>query len=157
MVSIIEKILTWTVSIVLIAIVGYVFFAAYTVLSSPNKCGLNDGPFVATLVNPIPITDSAQVFKLSGNGKLILENRNDTLSPIFTLVENGITKWTLDTDIKNMPNYEGSEIREINHLTVVKDADLIELHFYADWDCGFEQGKMTINRKSGKNYFCLSW
>jgi hypothetical protein len=48
--------------------------------SFTSGCGMDDGPFNAVLIDPIEISDSAQVFELLNNGKMILENRNDTLS-----------------------------------------------------------------------------
>ena len=118
---------------------------------------MDDGPFKAVLIDPVEISDSAQVFKLSGNGKLILENRIDTLSPVLTLMENGKVKWTLDTDLRNTKGYETCRIWEITNVTLIKDTDPIKLYFTGYWTYGAEAGSMKIDRKDGENSYCLSW
>ena len=84
-----KKILIWITSIIGIGVIGYVLFAGYVVYTLSSGCGTNNGPFEAVLIEKIELTEKAQQFELSENGKLILENRNDTLSPIITLIENG--------------------------------------------------------------------
>lgn len=130
---------------------GYVYFSLF------SGCGMDDGPFTAVIVDPIVISDSAQIFDLSDNGKLILENRNDTLSPILTCIENGEVKWTLDTDVRNTKGYETCKIWEISSVTVTKNTDPIKLNFAGHWTYGAEAGSMEIDRQDGKNSFCLSW
>ena len=88
----IKKILIWTASIIGIGVIGYLAFVAYVVYSFTSGCGMDDGPFKAVRIEQIVISDSAETFDLSNNGKLILENRDDTLSPILTLIENGKIK-----------------------------------------------------------------
>ena len=108
-----KKILIWTASIIGIGIIGYLGFVGYVVYSITSGCGMDDGPFEAVLIEPILISDSSQTLNLSDNGQLILENRNDTLSPILTLIENGKVKWTLDTDVRNTKGYETCRIWEL--------------------------------------------
>jgi hypothetical protein len=118
---------------------------------------MDDGPFKAVLIDQIEMSDSSQVFDLSNQGKLILENRNDTLSPILSLVEKGNTKWTIDTDVRNTTGYENCRIWEINNITITENIDQIKLNFIGYWTYGAERGSMEINRKNGENIFCLSW
>ena len=99
----------------------------------------------------------AQIFNLSENGKLILENRNDTLSPILMLIEKEQVKWTLDTDVRNTEGYETCSIWEIRNVSITKDTDPVKLRFTGYWTYGAEEGFMEINREDGDNSFCLSW
>jgi len=122
-----------------------------------GPCGLDDGPFKAILVDQVVISDSALTFNLADNGQLILDNRNDTLSPVLTLVENGQKKWTLDTDVRNTKGFENWRIWKISNVTITKDTDPIRLTFTGHWTFGAERGSMEIDRKTGDNSFCLSW
>jgi hypothetical protein len=65
-----KKILIWSVSIIGIAIIGYLTFVGTVLYTLSSGCGMDDGPFKAILIDPITISDSAQVFDLSKNGKL---------------------------------------------------------------------------------------
>jgi len=152
-----KKILIWTTSIIGLGIIGCVAFLGYVFFSFTSGCGMDDGPFIAVLIDPIEISDSAQSFELSGNAKLILENRNNTLSPVLTLIENGEIRWTLDTDVSNTTGYETCRIWEISDLTVKEDSDPITLSFAGHWTYGVEAGSMEIDREDGDNSFCLSW
>nr|WP_299383092.1 hypothetical protein [Allomuricauda sp.] len=122
-----------------------------------SGCGMNDGPFTAVLIDQNKISENSRSFKLNNNAVLILDNRNDSLSPTLTLKENGIIKWTLDTDTRNTKGYESEQIWEISNLSITKTADPIKLEFTAHWTYGAEAGWMEINRENGKNSFCLSW
>ena len=152
-----KKILIWTFSIIGIGIVGYIGLFCYVLYSFGSDCGMDDGPFKAVLIDPIEITDNAEQFDISDNGILILENRNDTLSPILTLIENGKVKWTLDTDVRNTEGFESTRIWEISNITIEKKTDPIKLVFTGHWTYGAEHGSMEIDREDGENEFCLSW
>jgi hypothetical protein len=132
-------------------------FVAYVVYTFSSGCGMDDGPFKAVTTTPIEITETSERFKLSKGGELILTNRNDTLSPILTLFENGKLIWTLDTDVRNTKGYETCRIWEISNVTVTKDTDPIKIRFTGHWTYGAEAGSMEIDRENGKNSFCLSW
>ena len=125
--KVVKKILIWTASIIGIGIIGYIVFVGYVDYQFSSGCGMDDGPFEAVLIDKIELTEKAQQFDLSENGKLILENRNDTLSPIITLIENGKVKWTLDTDTRNTKGYESTRIWKISNLTITKKTDPIKL------------------------------
>lgn len=152
-----KKIFIWTVSILGIGAITYLGFIAFVIFSMKNGCGMDDGPFKAIKTNPIKITETSERFKLSKGGELILTNRNDTLSPILTLIENGKIVWTLDTDVKNTKGYETCRIWELSNVTITKDTDPIELRFTGHWTYGAEAGSMEIDRDNGDNSFCLSW
>lgn len=152
-----KKILIWAASIIGIGVIGYVGFVGYVLFTFSSGCGMDDGPFEAVLIDQIEITENAQHFDLSDNAKLILENRNDTLSPIITIIENGKIKWTLDTDTRNTNGYESTRIWEISNLTITKNTDPIKLRFTGHWTYGAEAGSMEIDREDGENSFCLSW
>ncbi len=153
----VKKILICTASIIGIGVIGYIGFIGYVLYTFNSGCGMDDGPFNAVLIDQIELTDTAEQFDLSDNGKLILENRNDTLSPIITLIENGEIKWTLDTDTRNTKGYESTRIWEISNVTITKDSDPIILRFKGLWTYGAEAGSMEIDREDGENSFCLSW
>lgn len=153
----VQKILIWVASIIAIGIIGYIALVGYVVYSFSSGCGMDDGPFKAVLIDPIEVSDSVQTFDLSENGQLILENRNDTLSPIIALIENGRVKWALDMDVRNTVGYETCRIWEISNLTVTNDTDPIALSFAGHWTYGTEAGSMEIDRENGENSFCLSW
>lgn len=152
-----KKILIWTFSIFGLGIVGYIGFVGYIFYSFNCGCGMDDGPFEAVLINSVELTENAEYFELSDNGVLILENRNDTLSPILTLIENGNVKWTLDIDTRNTKGYETTRIWKISNVAVSKDTDPINLNFAGHWTYGAEAGSMEIDRDNGENTFCLSW
>jgi hypothetical protein len=152
-----KKIIIVIASIIGIGVIAYLGFVLFVVYTFTRGCGMDDGPFYAVKTAPIEISESATRFPLSGNGELILDNRNDTLSPILTLKENGEIKWTLDTDVRNTKGYETCRIWEIGSLTITKDTDPIRLIFTGHWTYGVEAGSMKIKRKSGENSFCLSW
>ncbi|WP_412984405.1 hypothetical protein [Pontimicrobium sp. IMCC45349] len=118
---------------------------------------MDDGPFEAVLVDQIELTETSQYFELSEGGKLILENRNDTLSPIISLIEHGKVKWTLDTDTRNTEGYESTRIWKISNLQITNSTNPINLRFTGHWTYGAEQGSMEIDREDGDNRFCLSW
>lgn len=118
---------------------------------------MDDGPFNAVMIEPIKISESAQVFDLSDNGTLIIDNRTDSLSPILTLKENGKIKWTLDTDTRNTREYANTRIWNIRKVEILNKSNPIRFQFFADWTYGSESGGMEINRESGENNFCLSW
>lgn len=153
----VKKIIIWTASILGIGVIAYLGFVAYVVYTFSSGCGMDDGPFKAVTTTPIEITETSERFKLSKGGELILTNRNDTLSPILTLIENGKIIWTLDTDVRNSKGYETCRIWEISNLTVTKDTDPIKIRFTGHWTYGAEAGSMEIDRENGENSFCLSW
>lgn len=153
----VKTIIIWTASLLGIGAISYFVFVAYVVVSLTSSCGMDDGPFKAIKTTPIVITETSERFKLSKDGELILTNRNDTLSPILTLVENGKVMWTLDTDVRNTKGYETCSIGELSNVTITNDTDPIKLRFIGHWTYGAEAGSMEINRESGENSFCLSW
>lgn len=153
----IKRLLIWVFSIIGIGIIGYVGFVSYVMYSMFSGCGIDDGPFKATLINPIEISKTAEEFNLSNNGKLILENRSDSLSPTLTLIENGKVKWTLDTDTRNTQGYKSTRFWEISNLTISKKTNPVKLNFTGHWTYGAEAGSMKIDRNDGDNSFCLSW
>ena len=153
----VKKIIIWTASIIGIGVIGYLGFVAYVVYSFSSGCGMDDGPFSAIKTTPIEITETSERFKLSKDGELILTHRNDTLSPILTLIENGKIKWTLDTDVRNTKGYESCRIWELSNVTITKDTDPIKIRFTGHWTYGAEAGSMEIDRENGENSFCLSW
>jgi len=140
-----------------IGIAGYLVLVALVWHMLNVGCGMDDGPFEAVIIEPIELSENAQEFDLSNNGKLILENRNDTLSPILTLVENGKVKWTLDTDTRNTEGFESTFIWKISRVTITENTDPIKLNFAGHWIYGVEAGSMEIDRDDGDNSFCLSW
>ncbi|TYP70883.1 hypothetical protein [Aquimarina intermedia] len=152
-----KQILIWTFVVIGFGIIGYVGFVGYVLYSFGSGCGMDDGPFKAVLIDPVELTTNTERFEVSDNGTLILENRNDTLSPIFTLVENGNVKWRLDTDTRNTKGYESTRIWKISSVEVTKDTDPIKLNFTAHWTYGAEAGSIQIDREDGENSFCLSW
>ena len=146
--------------ILAICLVGFFGYKVYDFLTFSwlgNGCGTDDGPFTALHIAPIKLSDSIQTFDLADNRQLILENRNDTLSPILTLIQNGKVKWTLDTDTRNTEGYENTRIWKISNVTITNDTDRIELNFLGHWTYGAEAGSMEIVRDNGENTFCLSW
>jgi hypothetical protein len=153
----VKKIIIWTASIIGIGVITYLGFVAYAVYSFTSGCGMDDGPFKAITTAPIEISETSERFKLSKGGELILTNRNDSLSPILTLIENGKVKWTLDTDVRNTKGFESCRIWELSNVTVTKDTDPIKLRFTGHWTYGAEAGSMEIDRRNGENSFCLSW
>lgn len=153
----IKRILIWTSSIIALGIVGYIGFVSYVMYSMFSGCGMDDGPFKAVLIDPIVISETAKEFDLSNNGKLILENRTDSLSPVLILIEDGKIKWTLDTDTRNTIEYKSTRIWGISNVAISKNNDPIELNFTAHWTYGAEAGSMKIDRDDGDNSFCLSW
>ena len=152
-----KKILIWTFSIIGFGILGYIGFVGYVMYTFASGCGMDDGPFNAVLIEQTQISENSQTFELNNNGILILDNRTDSLSPTLTLKENGIVKWTLDTDTRNTKGYESTRIWKISSVTVIKNTDPIKLNFVGHWTYGAEVGSMEIDRKTGKNNFCLSW
>lgn len=153
----VKKIIIWTASIIGIGVIAYLGFVAYVVYSLTSGCGMDDGPFKAITITPIEITETSERFKLSKGGELILTNRNDTLSPILTLIEDGKVIWTLDTDVRNTKGYETCRIWEISNVTITKDTNPIKIRFTGHWTYGAEAGSMEIDRENGENSFCLSW
>ena len=151
------KILIWTISIVAVGIISYFVYVIMTFdIGYGGECGMDDGPFKGIIIDPIEKSVFAQVFEIE-NGQLILENRNDSLSPILMLIENGITKWTIDTDVRNTFGNENSRIWEISDVSITNKSNPIELEFIGHWTYGAEFGSMTIERNNGDNKFCLSW
>ncbi|PKH52173.1 hypothetical protein CXF68_16390 [Tenacibaculum sp. Bg11-29] len=140
-----------------IGIIGYLALVALVWYQFNIGCGIDDGPFKAVIVAQIEITKSAKEFDLSDNGILMLENRNDTLSPILTLIEKGKVKWTLDMNTKNTKGYESTNIWRISNISVEKKTDPIKLFFTGHWTYGAEHGSIEIDREDGDNKFCLSW
>ncbi len=152
-----KKILIWILSIIGIVAAGYIVFMAYAVYTFVSGCGMDDGPFEAVLVEEMEISENSEIFELENDGILVLDNRADSLSPILTLKEKGIVKWTLDTDTRNTEGYESTRIWEISNVTVIENNDPIVLRFAADWSSGVEAGSIEIDRGDGDNSFCLSW
>lgn len=152
-----KKILIWILSIIGFIVIGYAILMLFVLYSFSSGCGMDDGPFKAVSIAPIEISNKAQTFELSNDGKLILDNRSDTLSPVLTLIEDGKIKWTLDTDTRNTVGYETTEIWKITNLTITINNDPIKLKFIGYWTFGGEAGSMEIDRDDGDNSFCLSW
>ena len=152
-----KKILIWTFSIIGIGILGYIGFVGYVMYTFASGCGMDDGPFNAVLIEQTNISENSEIFELKNNGILILDNRTDSLSPTLTLKENGIVKWTLDTDTRNTKGYESTRIWKISNVTITKKTDPIKLNFAGHWTYGAEAGSMEIEREDGENSFCLSW
>lgn len=154
------KIILISSGVVLALLIGGVavyLYLIFSTLESLGPCGYNDGPFRAVRIDPVTISHSALTFDLSKQGKLFIENRGDTLSPIITLTENGQVKWTLDTDVRNTKGFEKCWIREIENVRITEEANSIRLAFLAYWTYGGEAGSMQIDRETGANTFCLSW
>lgn len=84
---------------------------------------MEDRSFSAIKTTPLKLTGRPERFELSGNGELMLTNRNDTLSPILTLIENGKVKSTLDKDVRYTKGYESCRIWEIGNLRIAKHID----------------------------------
>ncbi|MGB1308540.1 MAG: hypothetical protein ACPG6B_06495 [Oceanihabitans sp.] len=152
-----KKILIWIFSIIGIGIIGYISFVGFVMYTFASGCGIDDGPFNAILVEETIISGNSKIFELKNNGILILDNRTDSLSPTLTLKENGIIKWTLDTDTRNTKGYESTRIWKISNVTITKKSDPIKLNFAGHWTYGAEAGSMEIDRENGENRFCLSW
>ncbi|WP_028890469.1 hypothetical protein [Tenacibaculum ovolyticum] len=152
-----KKILTGIAIISGIGIVSYLTLVSLVWYQFNVGCGMDDGPFKAVIVTPSEITKNAKEFDLSDNGILMLENRNDTLSPTLTLIEKGKVKWTLDMNTQNTKGYESTNIWKISNVSFEKKTDPIKLLFTGHWTFGAEQGSMEIDRENGNNKFCLSW
>ena len=155
----VKKILIGTGIVFGLAIIagGVYLYLVFRALDSLGPCGFDDGPFTAVIIDNMAVSDTVQTFDLTNNGQLILNNRNDTLSPLLTLVENGKTKWTLDTDVRKTKGFETCRIWEISSVTVTKNSDPIKLTFLGHWTYGAERGSMEIDRETADNSFCLSW
>ncbi len=157
MIRIPTKPLIWTTLIIAIGIISYFIYVIMTFdIGYRGECGMDDGPFNGIIIDPIEKSESAQVYEID-NGQLIIENRNESLSPILMLIENGVTKWTIDTDVRNTIGNENSRIWEISNVSITNKSNPIELEFIGHWTYGAEFGTMTIERKNGDNKFCLSW
>lgn len=152
-----KKTIIGIIAIAGIAIIAYAGFVLYAVYTFTSGCGMDDGPFKAVKIENQNLTDDLLIFDLSDKGKLIIDNRNDSLSPILTLIENEKVKWTLDTDVRNTEGYETCRIWKIDNVTVTKDSNPIKLTFTGYWTFGAERGSMEIDRTTGDNSFCLSW
>jgi hypothetical protein len=152
-----KKILIWTISIIGIGILGYLSFVGFVLYTFMSGCGMDDGPFNAVLTNQNKLSENSITFDLKNNGILILDNRTDSLPPTLTLKENGIIKWTLDTNTSNTKGYESTRIWKISNVTITNNTDHIKLNFTGHWTYGAEAGSMKIDRKDGENSFCLSW
>lgn len=153
----IEKTIITIASIIGITLISYIGYTIFVVYTFTSGCGLDDGPFKAVKINPIELTESSEKFKLLGNALLVLTNREGELSPVFTLIEDGKTKWTLDMDVSKTEGYESYRLWKINNVNLTQNINQIKLTFTAHWTYGAENGSMKINRKNGKNTFCLSW
>jgi len=136
-----KKIIIWIVSIIGISIIVCIGFFAYIIKS------LDYGPFHATKIEPIEISDNVMRFQLSENGEFIIDNRIDTLSPVLTFIENRTIKWTL----------EMNEITEIGDVSITS---IDPIRFYFIWfnthSYGVDRGRMKINKRTGKNKFYLN-
>ena len=152
----IKKILIVIFSISGLGILAYLGFVIMMYYTFTVGCGMDDGPFEAEIIKEYKPTENQNIFKLK-EGELIIDNRNDTLSPIISLKEKGITKWILDTDTRNTKGYESTRIWEISNVTIEKETSKIHLSFVGHWTYGAERGKIKIDRKDGENKFCLSW
>ncbi len=130
---------------------------AYVIQTIGNGCGMDDGPFHAVPVRVMEPSENAQIFNLAENGKLVLDNRNDTLSPVITWIEYGKIKWSLDMDTRHTKGYETTRLWKMSHVTNINNTNPIKLHFTGHWTYGAEAGYLEINRENGENHFCLSW
>src|SRR5690554_4645845 len=99
-----KKSLIWIGSIIVIGVVSYIGFVGYVFYTFTSGCGMDDGPFYAVKLPDIQFSDSLQTFDLS-DGKLILDNRSDSLSPVLALEVNGSLSWILDTDVSKTKGY----------------------------------------------------
>jgi len=116
---------------------------------------MDDGPFYAERINNVKFSESIQAFNLSGR-TLILDSRSEDLSPILAFEKNGKSLWVLDTDVSNTSGYETTRIWEISSVKI-QDGPKIQMKFIGHWTFGAEAGTMEIDKKNGKNSFCLSW
>ncbi len=151
-----KRILIVISSILGLGVLAYLGFVIMMYYTFTVGCGMDDGPFEAEIIKEYKSTENQNVFKLK-EGELIIDNRNDTLSPIILLKEKGKAKWILDTDTRNTKGYEYTRIWEISNVTIEKETSEIHLSFVGHWTFGAERGKITIDRKDGENKFCLSW
>ena len=151
-----KRLLILLISIFGLGIVLYIGFEILMYYTFTVGCGMDDGPFKAKIINEYKSTENLKIIQLK-KGRLIIDNRNDSLSPIIYLKEKGITKWVLDTDTRNTEGYENTRIWKISDITIENDNSEIKLSFIGHWTYGSERGKITIDRKNGGNKFCLSW
>lgn len=151
-----KKIIIWIAAAIGLGIVGYIGFTIYVFFMLTSGCGMDDGPFNAMIVDHYELSDSIEIFEID-SGHLILDNRNDTLSPMIIIEENGEDKFIFDMDVRNTKGFKSYRIWEISNLSIVDGGQKIRLRFTGHWSYGAEAGYMEINRKNGKNNFCLSW
>lgn len=139
-----------------IGIIGYLILFSLVWYQFNVGCGLDDGPFEAIKIEKCDYSENIETYNLK-EGKLILDNRHDTLSPIITYLVANKVKWTLDTDVRNTSGYETCRISSINNLKIEEHSKELNLTFYAVWTYGAESGSMNIEKSNGENKFCLSW
>ncbi|SDY07998.1 hypothetical protein SAMN05444411_12010 [Lutibacter oricola] len=154
--KIVKKTLIGITIIIAIGVIGYTILHGIVWYQFNVGCGMDDGPFKAIKIENHLITDNHKIYKLK-KGELILDNRNDSLSPIILYKEKGKIEWILDTDVRNTKGYETCRISSINDLKIINDSNKIEIEFYAVWTYGAESGWMKIDKNGGDNKFCLSW
>lgn len=151
-----KKILVGVGLVIVIGLISYIIFVGYVLYKFTRGCGMDDGPFYATHLTAFEISSTVQTFNLS-DGKLILDNRNDSLSPILIFQKNDGTTWALDTDVSKTESYGHTRIWKISDLQIKEKDDGMDLKFIAYWTFGGEAGRMKINKVTGENSFCLSW
>lgn len=151
----IRKLLLLGIFFILFFTVIYVTIFFIGIYAFTSGCGTHDGPFEAVLIQPVEIQNSADTFELSNDSRLVLDDRDDALSPVLVFLVGNRLKWTLDMDLKIVN--ENYYISSISISDVSETKEEIILNFHADWNYGYERGWMTINKENGDNEFCLSW
>lgn len=141
---------------IIIYCVIYFILTIYTLITFSNGCGFDDGPFEAKKISAIKIQKTDTQIKLDTDAFLTISNRVENSQPIITFREQGKTKWTVLMDLGDSELYRDSKIEQIRNVKILKNSRTIKLQFLAKWTYGEEQGSMKINRKNGKNHFCLS-
>ena len=153
----IKKAIIWIATIIGISLIGYGVVVTYFLHTLNRGCGFDDGPFVAVVIDTIILSPDAQEFEISHQGKLIINNRKSSKSPIISLVENEKVKSSLDMDTRNTLGYEATTLQKLSEVVITRKNNPIEMKFISHWTFGAEVGSMEINRKNGENTFCLSW
>jgi len=153
----VRKIILWSVILVFITVVCYFGIRGAIVLNNIFRgCGFDDGPFYGQIVESYDFPDSLMVIEII-NGSLLIDNRADTLSPIIGLTEDNQIKWIIDMDVSKTEGFESCKLWEVSDIKITNPSNPIRFTFIGYWTYGGELGSININRKNGKNKFCLSW
>lgn len=148
--------LTLLAGLIYLGFLGFLGYGVYLILVL-FTCGLDDGPFEAELIHPIEISELAEKIHIQYFGILYMDIRNDSLSPVLTLVDKGIVIWSLEMDLARTKSFENSFLEKISHITWSINGDDFQMDFMANWNFGNERAWMTIDLDNGNNCFCLSW